>query len=189
MRTIDRLLALACAGALLGTPALAQIYRTTDEQGNVVFTDKPPTGPEDQAEEVKLNPLNTAPATVVKPRPAAEPVQREQSEPRDYELSITFPTDETTIPMGPGNFPVVASTSPPLREGELLQLRIDGADRGPAQASGHWELTNVFRGAHELTVQRKSAEGKVLSTSNPITVYVHRPSVNFNKQRNNPRPD
>lgn len=177
MKTMQPLLAWACAGLLCASAAVGQIYKTTDKNGNVVFTDQPPTG-DRPAEEVKLKPLNTTPATAARPRqePAEEPAAP------DYTVSINFPTDETTIPMGPGNFSVVATTFPPLREGEMLQLQIDGADRGAAQRASNWDLTNVFRGAHELTVQRKSPEGEVLATSEAVTVYVHRPSVNF---RNN----
>lgn len=169
------LTALAIAGLLGHGPAGAQIYRTTDENGNVVFTDKPPAG-DRQVEEVQLRQLNTTPSTP--PAPQSPPPEASPEAP-DYRVSIAFPTDETTIPMGPGNFSVSASTFPPLRDGETLQLQIDGSDRGESQASGSWELTNVFRGAHELTVQRRSAEGEVLATSEAVTVYVHRPSVNF----------
>jgi len=169
------LMAWACASLLCASAALGQIYKTTDENGNVVFTDQPPSGSR-AAEEVKLKQLNTTPAPT--PLPARETPAEEPAGP-DYTVSIKFPTNETTIPMGPGNFSVVASTFPPLRAGEVLQLQINGTDRGPAQTGSNWELTNVFRGAHELTVQRKSAEGEVLTTSEAVTVYVHRPSIKF----------
>ena len=41
---------------LASSLANAQVYRTTDSNGNVIFTDTPPPG---GAEEVKLNPTNT----------------------------------------------------------------------------------------------------------------------------------
>ncbi len=49
----------------------AEIYRTTDEQGNVIFTDKPPAGAS-TTERIELPPTNTTPATVVRPRPETE---------------------------------------------------------------------------------------------------------------------
>ena len=63
--------------ALLLTPlasAAQQIYRTVDEQGNVVFTDTPP--PEGaEREEVQLQRLNTAPPPP--PRPDLAPEEKE----------------------------------------------------------------------------------------------------------------
>jgi hypothetical protein len=174
-----------CAGLLSASAAFGQIYKTTDEHGNVVFTDKPPAG---KAEQVELNRLNTTPATRPQPRPPAGEEKQAEESPQ-YRVAIQSPADDTTIPMGPGNFAVQASTQPPLEQGERLQLVIDGEQQGEAQVSGNWQLTNVFRGAHQLTVQRQSAEGEVLATSEAVTVYVHRPSVLFNNHPNNNRPN
>ena len=68
--------AVLLSGTLLALPATAQIYKTTDAEGNVVFTDQPPGG-DTQAEQVELQPLNTTPpppkvAPVKPPRPAPE---------------------------------------------------------------------------------------------------------------------
>ena len=84
--------------------------------------------------------------------------------------------------MGPGNFSVSASISPALQQGAQLQLMMDGAPQGEPQAQAGWDLTNVFRGAHDLTVNVIDAQGKTLATSEPVRVYVLRPSVN-NKNR------
>ena len=52
---------------LISLAATAQIYKTTDEQGNVVFTDQPPEGVE--REEVELQRTNTAPPPPERPAP------------------------------------------------------------------------------------------------------------------------
>jgi hypothetical protein len=183
------LLAWACAGLLTATAAFGQIYKTTDAQGNVLFTDQPPPSAAD-AEKVDLNRLNTAPPPKPAPpsgEPSADikPAKAKQPRALEYQIAIQSPADESTIPMGPGNFSVVAATDPPLAAGERLQLLFDGEPRGDAQASASWQLTNVFRGAHELRVQRETAEGEVLATSKPVTVYVHRPSVKFSNSNFN----
>jgi Domain of unknown function (DUF4124) len=175
------LLAFGCASLLAASAALAQIYKTTDAQGNVVFTDQPPADG-GQAEQVELHPLNTTPATPVRPRP--QPAKAADAPKAQYQVSIQAPANETTIPMGPGDFSVIAATQPPLAGGERLQLLLDGEQQGEPQAGGSWQLSNVFRGARQITVQRQSAEGKVLATSEPVTVYVHRPSVNFTNSNN-----
>jgi len=173
---MTRLLLLALLLAPLAT--VAQIYRTVDEHGNVIFSDTPPEGAE--AEEVELLPLNTAPPPVDRPDLEPEPEKpAKQPAAVRYEISIASPANETSIPMGPGNFSVTAAVTPSLRSGHTLQLFVDAEPWGGPQASPSWALTNVFRGAHDLTVAVLNAEGKQLTVSRPVRVYVFRPSVLF----------
>ena len=162
-------------GALFAVPALAQIYKTTDADGNVVFSDKPPIG-SSSAEAVELSPTNTAP-----PPPVIAPVERkpaaQQEEPVPVAVRISSPTDETTIPKGGGIFDVVAATSPELAPGQTLQLLMDGQPQGPPQTGNRWKLENVFRGPHDLVVQRLGGDGDVLASSEPVRVYVLRPGI------------
>jgi len=159
----------------------AQIYKTTDEHGNVVYTDAPPST-SNSSEKVQLNRTNTSspPPEVVRPAP---PAPQEEPEETRYSAEITSPPNETTIAMGPGNFTVSAKVRPSLAAGESLQLLIDGAPRGEPQTEPLWNLTNVFRGQHDLTVMVLDADGQPLATSEPVRVYVFRPSTNF-KNRN-----
>ncbi|MFV8818765.1 DUF4124 domain-containing protein [Haliea sp. E17] len=168
-------LLLPLALAALETQAQSQVYKTTDKDGNVVFTDQPPAD-DSISEKVDIPPVNTAPATAItsRPPPAARTVQGEAILPT---VKITAPENETTIPMGGGEFGVFASVSPPLDSGQSLQLRIDGKPWGDPQTGGAWQLSNVFRGAHDLTVELIDSDGEVLSTSPGVRVYVMRPSV------------
>lgn len=163
--------ALSLAGAVN-----AQIYKTTDEQGNVIFSDAPPAGT-GQSEQVELPRTNTTPPppTVVPvPRPESEPAE---TEPEPLAVAITSPENESTIPMGGGNFSVSASLSPGGGEQQALQLLMDGAPQGAPQATGTWNLQNVLRGPHDLVVEAVDASGKVLARSESVRVYVLRPSV------------
>lgn len=164
--------------ALLILPALvsAQIYKTTDKNGNVVYTDKPSTSGTEH-ETVELQQTNTAPPPPLVVRAVPEPDTNAEST-TSYTLKITSPAHEATIPNGPGNFPVVASVEPALAEGENLQLYVDGAASGEPQRALVWQLSNVFRGAHDLTVSVINADNSPVSTSTPIRVYVFRPSRN-----------
>lgn len=168
--------------ALIALPlaASAQIYRTVDENGNVVFSDTPP--PEGASgEKVELQPINTTPPP--EPRPDLAPREPEDEEPEsaalEYGVAITVPANETTFPMGPGNFSVSAVVRPALGADHRLQLYMDGTPRGDPQTVPSWALTNVFRGAHDITIAVLDAGGDHLAVSEPVRVYVLRPSINF----------
>ena len=166
--------------ALLAPVATAQsIYRTTDSGGNVVFTDAP-SADSRAAERVGLQPTNSAP-----PPPAIPELKSRTNAPEvtqtSYAIAITSPADETSIPRGFGNFTVTVAIQPALKQHESLQLFMNGEPRGSSQASMIWDLTNVFRGAHDITVGALDRSGNTVALSDPVRVYVHRPSINFRK--------
>jgi hypothetical protein len=66
-----------------------------------------------------------------------------------------------------------------LKKYESLQLFMDGEPWDLAQAGMIWDLTNVFRGQHDITVGVINTDGETLTMSPPVRVFVHRPSVNF----------
>lgn len=157
---------------MMASATHAQIYKSTDEQGNVVFSDAPAGA---ASERVELPRLNTTP-----PPPSIVPLERSDAaapEPEEVQVTITSPANETTIPMGGGNFSVSASISPEQSKGQLLQLLMDGTPQGEPQPSGTWALQNVMRGQHDLVVEARDASGKVLARSDPVRVYVLRPSI------------
>lgn len=169
---------------LLSTTVQASqpIYKSTDAQGNVVYTDKPPAEGTNR-EEVKLQRLNTQPAPEMRSTPPAPVRSSAAAATVERDVTITSPADQAVIPMGQqGDFAVEAVTTPPLGAGEALQLRIDGTPAGEPQASGRWALTNVLRGGHELSVVRLGADGTELARSASIYVQVMRP---YNIQNRN----
>ena len=115
--------------------------------------------------------------TPVRTAPQAEQQPEEEAAP--LSVSIVNPAPETSIPMGPGNFSVDAKVAPGLGSDESLQLYIDSIPWGDPQRETSWALTNIFRGAHDLTVAVINGDGEQLANSDPIRVFVHRPSVNF----------
>lgn len=178
---MSRLLLLALLVFPLASLAQA-VYRTTDAQGNVVFTDRPPANatPEDR---IEIRPTNTVRPVEVPAPPAPAEAPAEEATVVSYSVAIASPANETSFPMGPGNFSVSANVNPALRAGDTLQLFLDGTPRGEPQAGANWDLTNVFRGRHDLTVGVIGASGETLAVSDPVTVFVHRPSTNFQNRQ------
>ena len=154
--------------------AAQPVYKVTDEDGNVTFTDTPPLDSEATVEEHSLHAPNSAQPVVSSPE-TTEPVAAEP--PSQFETKIVSPADNATIPMGPGNFSVQVSLSPRLEAGENLLLLMDGEPVGAPQRIPNWQLSNVYRGEHRLQVLRVDDEGAELDASNISTVFVMRPIV------------
>ena len=92
------------------------VYKVVDEQGNVTFTDTPPSGA--IAEEQSINATNTTPVPQWNGDAATADSEAARAvDSQSFETRITTPADQATIPMGPGNFVVEVAVSPALRIG------------------------------------------------------------------------
>jgi hypothetical protein len=163
---------------VLPLAASAQVYKVTDEDKGVVFTDRPENvSGSSSVERIEIREPNTAP-----PPPAAAPSRSPAKEsaperPPEATITITSPANESTIAMGPGNFAVSAQASPPLGRGEELVLLMDGQPVGAAQSGTSWFIEGALRGPHDLVVQRRTTSGQSVAVSEPVRVYVLRPSI------------
>lgn len=160
------------------------IYRTTDEQGNVIFTDDPQRG-----EKVELSPLTVVPGTNgsagrqgaeggrVEETGAASPGQPFM--PYDS-FRIVSPDDGQTFPVGfAGDIPVELEIEPELREDHRVRLLMDGQVSQSAMHTDSFMLTNVYRGEHVIQAELLDATGEVRHRTSPVTIYVLRASVNL----------
>ena len=164
-----RVLAL-CAGVLWVLPAAADVYRSVDEHGHVVFSDKPSPG----AQKVDIPPPQTIPAEQVK-NPDIKPSA--QATPGYKTVAIVSPKDQQAIRANNGNLSISATVDPPLHPQDTLVLYLDGQERSSSK-SGTFQLTNLDRGEHEAhVVIRDSNSGQVKDTSPSVTFYVLRHSV------------
>lgn len=162
-----------CLGlSLHSAESWSQIYRYTNEAGEIVFSDQPPA--DGSAQEVEVSPTNSAVPT--KPVARRDGLQSPPS-PQAYQTTITAPADQTTLPPGPGNVDVSASFSPPLAGGERVALTLDGERTGDPQRNGRWQLSNLYRGEHKLIAERIGRNGDVIDRSPVVTIYVYRPTV------------
>jgi len=158
---------------LLAIPLMvsAQVYKSVDENGNTVYSDRPPA--DGTAEKVQLGTTNSAPAPLFVDRPAPKPAAEE----KEFKVGVEIisPAQDTTIAIGyAGNFTVAAQLNPASARGMYAQLLMDGEAIDGPQRSTSWSLSNVFRGTHVLTVVLTDAGGKRLAESAPVTVHVLR---------------
>jgi hypothetical protein len=160
---------------LLISPAVQAeetIYQVVDEHGHITYTDKRPMSGNDSTSTVSLSTINISVPPAKRDRTQAPPAEPERS----YAVSVTSPPENTTIPMGPGNFSVDGEVSPKLTDGDQLQLMMNGTAVGEPQNEARWSLTGVLRGAHDFSIQVVDTQKRVISESRPVRVYVLRPS-------------
>ena len=173
-----RLFATRSRASLVGghLAAAKRICRFVHEDDKITFTDTPKKEADAVVEphSILIRNFTSAVATALadadrtnRPDALAPSVTR-----------IVYPTSESTISMGPGDFLIESEVSPSLVSLEQLILLLDGEAVGTPQSSPKSQLTNVFRGAHRLQVVRVSETGETESQSTEHAVYIIRPTVN-----------
>ncbi|RCS69215.1 DUF4124 domain-containing protein [Vibrio casei] len=189
------------------SPLLAsEIYKWTDNKGVLHFSDTPPPKQVKNEETLKLPDIKTpAPApqygassNVDKPltkqnntpnKPSkmaenskiisqskAESKAEEHSIPKKITITIENLVDDQTIRSSRGFITIQAAINRNLSIGEQLQLMLDRQPYGAPQTKRLWELENINRGTHIFSINIVES-GKVIASSNPITVHLHRTTV------------
>jgi hypothetical protein len=158
---LGAVLAVAAAPAWPGD----QIYRSVDKNGQPVFSDQPRT----DSAPVSLPPTNTLPPTAA---PESGTPAREE-EAYYASIAITSPANDESFTNTGGEFAVSAQIDPPLRDGDALQLLVDGTAYGPTQTEGQFAVSGYLHGTHTLQVQVIDATGATLLESGTISVHMH----------------
>lgn len=156
---------------LLATaPALAQIYKYTDDKGNTVFTNQPPEGV--AADTVDLPPANTVNIrTPEPPPPLAQESGEEGGQPQPYRsLAIGGIPDEQALRANNGTFVVNAQLDPPLKQGHQIRFLLDGIPQAPPSSDTSLQLNNVDRGSHLLEVEVLSGDRVLQRSTEAFTV-------------------
>lgn len=163
----------------------AAIYKTTDAQGNVVFTDIPPRDDSKSVELTEGN-LYRPPASIsTTASSSADPLtQVPEAEDEDLsfagydKLAITSPPHDQALRENTGNFNVTVAIDPGLHieAGHRLRVLVDGKVAGEASGATV-PLQNIDRGTHSLVAQVIDDTGTVLVSSSPVVVHLQRYSI------------
>ena len=160
---------------LLPGLSLAEIYKTFDEQGNVVYTDTPSESR--PSEKVKLRPITPLPKPVYNyaPNSSSSP-SASQSKTGAFKyqsLKISSPANDSTV-RNQGNFQVKVAVVPKLQKNHKLRLLVNGEVLAGPQKSPVFSVKNMFRGSHQLQVEIIDNKRKAVKTASS-TINVHRP--------------
>lgn len=167
--------ALAFCLLLAGAAVQAdKIYKTEDEQGRTVYSDKPSKAAQEQTE---LPPVNDMPAPERRPsfEPESEAQRQGNEEPIEYGVQIVQPANETTLTAGERDLPIRVELSPSLQAGHSLAYYLDNELIQQTQST-QVTIEEIFRGRHTLAVDVIDQQGRILGRSEPVVVFVHRPS-------------
>ena len=151
--------------------ANGQIYKTTDEHGNTVFTDKLPDTR--VSEPVILEPPTRLPSPINTTPSDHSSTTPELSEDITYSVfSISSPGNDSTV-RNNGNFAIYLSIQPNLMRGHKVRFFIDGQQISGSQTSLSHQVENMSRGTHLLRAEVLNHSGKVIQKTES-TVHVHR---------------
>ena len=162
---------------LAALPVEAEVYRSVDKDGHVIFSDRPSGA--DQP--VIIGPTNSMQPAPSGANPSSTPADAAAPGPAYQHVGIIEPQDGGTVTNVAGNILVRFELNPALREGDTVQLLIDGVPGGLPAEGGLLAPANA-RGDHQLEVQVLDVSGAVVATSAPVHVTLFRPPPH-NKQR------
>lgn len=155
---------------LLVSPLRAEIYKWTDNNGNVHFSDKFHAG----AKTVTIHPTQTySPQQDQETNiQTTEETKGDASTPYT-KIIIIQPQDQATLRNNQKIVTVGAAIEPELKKDDALQLLFDGEPSGPPHTSLKFTLSNVNRGSHIIFLQIIDKSGAIIGSSQPIKFYMH----------------
>lgn len=169
--------------SIFTTPALAEMYKWVDEEGNISYSDEPPS---DNTEKLTPPELTVTPAIKV---PAKKPAETAPKMPAPFfgykEFSITSPANDQTIRNNQGNIDVSFSSKPTLNTelGHYISVEMDGKTVRNKLKSSSVRLENTDRGSHTIKARLKDKNGLTLMSSQSVTIHLHRISILHKKPR------
>ena len=149
----------------------AQVYRTTDEHGNIKFTDRP--RPTTETKSVDIGPTNTVRAVEI-PIEETSPVEVVDEEAVYYtQLKIVSPVNDTTFPNRLAPTPVVIQIIPELKPRHTLHLLLNNTEV-ISGSSTQLEIPTLNVGTQRVHIEIMAGD-KVLVKSETVTIHAFQP--------------
>lgn len=160
----------------------AAVYKWVDEEGNVTKYSDVPQKAGDKPINVPPPAMefqSKTPSTV----PEFKPPTRAPNKTPSEETSVTAYSavtimniqDDQGVRANGGVFSIQLASQPPLNSasGDRYVVLIDGATYQSSDTA-EFQLENLIRGTHTISVQIQDQKGSVLASSSPITMHVLR---------------
>lgn len=166
---------LAAMLAVSAAPATAAsgIYKSVDEDGNVVFSDEPSPG----AEKIEKKEIPTIPSTVPEVDFSTDNTATNDEKAGIYSnIQIVNPAHDTAVRENAGNINVSVALQPALLNSHEIALFMDGTEVARGR-SPVFQFSNIDRGTHTLTAAVFDSTGRELARSDTITFTLLRHSA------------
>lgn len=149
-------------GLLLTNVAQAEIYKTYDKNGNVIFSDVP----SDSAEKVEEKPIMTVPAlpAALKKPLTANSANKDSIIPKTYKIVISGLEAQATIQKQSPAFNLGLSFDPPLHKTHSLEVLLDSHNLGKNNFTPKIDPSQLDRGQHRLEVKIFDQKQKNIQT-------------------------
>lgn len=165
------LLILLC---LFLVPALADVYKWEDKDGNIHYSDR---APEEGVEPIELpKGVYYTPPSLPDTGTGEEEEEEGEAEDRYLNLAIDKPEMNETIYSNEGTVAVKFTLTPGPVEGDEFQVILDGQRIGERGSTTSVKLDNIDRGSHTVKVQVFS-DGDVKATSQSVVFHLRRESL------------
>lgn len=164
---------LAVLSLILPSVASAKLYKCKNNEGEVIYTDKPC---ENEGEELKLPPLPT-----YTPRPVSAPARSPQSTARstDYKsLEVVQPVNDKLIISTSGTVTIAFKIKGPLLslKGHRFALVVDGTKLKARGITNQIRLDDLNPGTHTVKIFVVDEDDKELISSNVVSFHIKRQS-------------
>lgn len=158
-----------------GSSIAQQIYKTVDENGRVTYTDKPPADAK-QRQEAELPPVNSVPEERVSNRQRTNDRNQNPDDSIRYEVNILNPAPEAHVTPGQRDLSISVALDQELREGHFLAFYLNDSLLTETRER-QFVVQEITRGTHQIQVEVLNSQGALVGASEPVVIYVHRPSV------------
>lgn len=157
-------------------PSYADVYQSTDGNGNILYTDTP----SQQAERLILPRLDLPPKQPqVAPESNAAPSGATETKANaPYTLfALKTPKDQETL-QNESNVTLTIDIKPDLQPGDKIQIYMDGKPIGTPAPTTSFNLGRLERGTHQFYAELMDAQNKVINKTGLITLYLHYANTN-----------
>lgn len=176
MRIINQII-LLCLLGILSWQAFADLYKYQDQNGNIIYTDKP----NKDAEKLDLPPMQTfTPPPELNNAPKIDldyqGNKQQDLPPEKYKMVITSPENNQVFQNDTKNIKVKLFLEPKLHHKDRIQVILNDKPLGHFYETLEIDLKELYRGEYKLQAQvvPKSGANKVKAESQTITFYQQR---------------
>lgn len=157
--------------ALVPAVVVAEIYKSVDENGNVVYSDRPSPG----AQQIEKKIIPAISTNVPEVDFSTTGNAAADNMPYDS-IRIVSPENETAVRENAGNLSVSVALEPELKQTHAVILELDGKKVAKSR-SPEFQLQNLDRGEHTLTVAVVDGNGTEILRSGLTRFTLMRSSV------------